>query len=212
MNVIADGIQVVDATKMDPRSERVRAQLFAAAAELGAAGESFSVSKLVRQAGVSRSVFYLHFNDLSDFALHLQRIHIDEIARAAALDRQADPHASMLQSQRALISHIAMNRSLYRAAFALAESRATGEGTAATIAGALRSHIEAVGTMPAGLRVEMVAAYIAEAVTGLITAWLLDEFVASEEELAQHLFQLLPSWMHDESQTTADTHGGSNNK
>ncbi|MFF8816391.1 TetR/AcrR family transcriptional regulator [Leucobacter sp. NPDC015123] len=207
-----EGGSVSAATKIDPRSERVRARLLAAATELGAHGESFSVSALARRAGVSRSVFYVHFDDLADFALHLQQVHIGEIAHAAALERDADPHDAMLRSQRALVAHFGANRSLYRAAFSLAGGGAAGEGTVAALSTAIMIHISEVGTMPAGMRADIAARYIAEAVTGVLASWLAGELEASEEELAQHLYALLPSWMHDAPPSAAGTTGGQRRK
>lgn len=180
----------------DPRSERVRAQLFSAATALGADGATVTVSGLARRAGVSRSVFYVHFADLADFALHLQRVNFDLIAESAAVERGVEPHEAMLQSQRRLVAHFSENRQLYRAAFSLPGGHGAVDGTKAALAAVIRTHITAIGTMPTGLRTDLVAEYTASAVTGLLSAWLLGQHEASEEELAQHLYALLSPWMH----------------
>lgn len=181
----------------DPRAERVRRDLFAAAERMGRAGAPVSVSSLAKEAGVSRSAFYVHFADLADFALRLQQQHLDAIARAADADRAADPRSAMLQAQHDLVAHFAANRDLYRLAFTLAGTTGIGEDTAAAIERAIQRHIELFCAPPAGLRADLAANYIAGAVTNLISSWLLGAVDADRETLAQHLFALLPPWMYD---------------
>jgi AcrR family transcriptional regulator len=180
----------------DPRAERVRNDLFAAAERMGLQGLPISVSSLVQQAGVSRSAFYVHFADLADFALRLQQLHFDAIARAAEADLVSDPRAAMLQSQRDLVSHFAANRDLYRLAFSVAGTTGIGEDTAVAIERALRRHIDLFCSPPAGIRSDLASPYVAGAATNLIAAWLLGTVAADEETLAQHLFTLMPPWMY----------------
>ncbi|WP_449283654.1 TetR/AcrR family transcriptional regulator [Leucobacter sp.] len=181
----------------DPRAERVRNDLFAAAERMGLQGLPISVSSLVQQAGVSRSAFYVHFADLGDFALRLQQLHFDAIAQAAEADLLSDPGAAMLQSQRDLVAHFAANRDLYRLAFSVAGTTGIGEDTAAALERAIRRHIDLFCSPPPGIRPDLASAYIAGAATNLIAAWLLGTASVDEETLAQHLFALMPPWMHD---------------
>lgn len=181
---------------LDPRSERVRARLIAAVGELEASGVPFSVSALVRAAGVSRSVFYLHFTDLAGFAMYLQKLHFADISAGATAARNVDPAAAMLQAQRRLVAHIGANRHLYRAALTLATPHGLEDGTAAAIAEAVRVHIAEIGTLPDGLRADLTASYIGHAATGILGDWIMGRLDADEETVAQHLFALLPPWMY----------------
>lgn len=180
----------------DPRAERVRRDLFAAAEQMGRAGEPVSVSSLVKRAGVSRSAFYVHFADLADFALRLQQQHLDAIAEAADAGRASDPRSAMLRAQHDLVAHFAANRDLYRLAFSLTGTTGIEEDTAAAIERAIRRHIELFCTRPEGVRTDLAATYIAGAATHLVSAWLLGAIDADEETLALHLFELMPPWMY----------------
>lgn len=179
----------------DPRAERTRANLFAAAARLSSSDAPVTVSALVREAGVSRAVFYTHFADLGDLALRMQEPHFATIAAAASAGRADDPEGAMLRSQRELVEHIETHRSLYIAALQL-----PGHAVANRMADAMRApieaHVLAVGA-PSGVRADIAARYIAAAAAQLVEQWLLGAFEADSETLAQHLFALMPAWMHE---------------
>ncbi|MBN9613381.1 MAG: hypothetical protein J0H64_07980, partial [Actinobacteria bacterium] len=67
---------------------------------------------------------------------------------------------------------------------------------AAALERAILQHIERACTPPAGIQPELAANYIAGAATALITSWVLGAVDADEETMAQHLFALMPQWMH----------------
>ena len=50
----------------DPRPQRTRAAIFAAAQEMGAEDTDVTVNALAQRAGVSRAAFYSHFSSLDD--------------------------------------------------------------------------------------------------------------------------------------------------
>jgi hypothetical protein len=58
------------------------------------------------------------------------------------------------------------------------------------------------------VRADLVARYVGAAATHLLESWVLGDVVADAEEIAEHLFVLLPAWMHaapdGPSTTTAD--------
>lgn len=169
---------------------------------MGKTGASISVSSLVLEAGVSRSAFYVHFSDLSDFALALQRTHFDAIARAAQHGRATHPRQAMLQAQRELVTHFAVNRDLYRMTFTLSGAFGTGQGTASAIEQSIRRHIDDLDDLPPEVRPDLAAAYIAGAATNLIASWVFESFDADEETIARHLFALMPSWMYSDRHST----------
>ncbi|MBL3700920.1 TetR/AcrR family transcriptional regulator [Leucobacter luti] len=195
-------------TPSDPRSAAIHAKLYAAAEALGASGAAFSVAGLTREAGVSRSVFYVHFADLRDFALHLQQTRFHEIAAAAEVERGANASEAMLQANRRLVAHFSANRQLYRAVFALGGTSDAQRGTAAEIRAALLRHISIAATLPPGIAAELVASYFAYAVTGILADWLNDPAATDEESLALHLFALLPPWLYGGSLSSVGSTDG----
>lgn len=181
-------------TSGDPRAERTRQGLFDAAARLCADNREVSVSAITRELGVSRSVFYTHFADVSDLALRMQEPLFADIAATASVARTTDPHAAMLDSQRRLVGHFAQHRALYRAALRLPGVSATHRIQEA-MEPPIAAHISEVGA-PRGVRADIASRYIASAAAHLLAAWILDEIEADEETIANHLYALMPPWMH----------------
>lgn len=193
----ADGIERTRATLRasdDARAARTRQRLFDAAERICSAGGAVSVSAIVREADVSRSAFYAHFADVGDLALRMQEPLFETIAARAVVDHDRDPHRAMAQSQRRLAEHFWTHRSLYRAAFLL-----PGHAVVVLIEEAMRApireHIERYGA-PTGIRPDLVARYVGAAATHLLESWTLGDIHAEPEEIAEHLFALLPAWMH----------------
>ncbi|TDP89316.1 TetR family transcriptional regulator [Leucobacter luti] len=191
----------------DPRSAAVHAKLYAAAERLGAGGLTCSVSSLTREAGVSRSVFYVHFADLPDFALHLQQSRIHEIAEAAAIERGTNPLHAMLQAHHRLVAHFSANRALYLAALALGGGAAAAHSTATAVRAALLDHMATL-TPPPGIHPQFVANYLAHAVTGTLTDWLQAPGDLTDDALAQQLFAMLPTWLYRDPETAVGSPDG----
>lgn len=179
----------------DPRAARTRLSLFEATQRLCADGRDVSVSAIVREASVSRSVFYTHFADLGELALRMTEPSFADIAAHAAVERDADPRQAMLEAQRRLVEHFAEHGALYRAAFQL-PGDAVVDRVRATMQPPIDAHIEAVGA-PGGLRPELAARYIASAATHVLAAWVRGEIEADAEVIAHHLYALMPTWMHE---------------
>jgi AcrR family transcriptional regulator len=182
----------------DRRVAATRTRLHDAVRALADAGEEITVRSVTATAGVSRATFYTHFSGLDDLALHLQEQAFHDIAAAT---RTADAAASpgetvMARSQRALIAHYAAYRSLYAAAFTVAVPRGAESRVAELMKTEILAHIREIAPPPAGIDADIAAAYIAHAATGVIAAWVLGDIEATEEELAHHLTQLMPRWMH----------------
>ncbi|MFV0406397.1 MAG: TetR/AcrR family transcriptional regulator, partial [Propioniciclava sp.] len=186
----------------DPRAVRTRERLFLAVQRLSATEETVTVSRLAREAGVSRAVFYTHFTDVGDLVLRMAEEQYAVIAEAAGTARRSDPHGAMMQAQHDLVAHVEANRQLYRAALQLPVERGITSRMAEVMAGPIREHIAAVGTLPAGLRTDVAAAYIAAAATGLLSGWVLGEVDLDADTLARHLYALMPPWMHSDQTTT----------
>ncbi|MGW8482786.1 TetR/AcrR family transcriptional regulator [Microbacterium sp. NPDC055903] len=193
----------------DPRADRTRRRLFDAAQVLSAKDADVSVSALVREAGVSRSAFYTHFADLGELALRMLEPAFVEIAETAAAARDEDPHRAMREAQDRLAAHVHADRALYRAAFLLPGGTLLERIREAMIA-PIAAHIDAVRP-PTGLRAELAARYVAGAATTVLADWVTGRIEASPAEIADHLYVLMPTWMHEPtsepSESTAEEKG-----
>ncbi|MFV0252509.1 MAG: TetR/AcrR family transcriptional regulator [Beutenbergiaceae bacterium] len=178
----------------DPRAERTRARLFAAATVLCSDDTTITVSALTNAAGVSRAAFYTHFTDLGDLAMHMAQAQFDQIGSVTGTEYGTDPAAAMRHGTRDLVSHFSANRALYRAVLVL-PAEGGGNQIARIMSAPTRRLVDVVGSIPAGLRPDIAADYLAGATANVMTAWILDELRADENELCEHLFQLLPLWM-----------------
>jgi AcrR family transcriptional regulator len=182
----------------DPRVLATRSRLYEAVRSLADAGTEITVRTVTAAAGMSRATFYTHFSGVEDLALHLQEQAFHDIADSArsAESVTSFDETAMARSQRALIAHYAAYRSLYAGVFAVAMPRGAESRVAALMRTEILTHIRDVARPPAGVDPEIAATYIAHAATGLIASWVLGETETTEEELAQHLTQLMPRWMH----------------
>ncbi len=176
---------------LDPRVARTRTAIIDAVTELSASDDEISVAAIVRAAGISRASFYAHYSGLDELADVLRR---DAFVAIADLYQRDETPDAMRVSQDRLVAHFAHNRVLYSAVGALPITKdgylAGVRAMAAVIEDALRDHPQ----RPEELEAEPTARYIAGAAFGLLDAWITDEIVLGEEELAAHLTRLLPSW------------------
>jgi AcrR family transcriptional regulator len=184
----------------DPRARRTHERIAAAVQRLSSDGRDVTVSSIVAEAGVSRATFYTHFADLEELALWLQESTFEAVAEAERADEAAgDQTTAMLLSQQRLVEHYAEHRALYAAVFALPVARGVQGRVARAMARDVRAHIVDRAEAPAGLDPDLTALYIANAATGLIVAWVLGEVEAGADTVARHLLELMPQWMHRDS-------------
>jgi AcrR family transcriptional regulator len=176
---------------LDPRVARTRTSIAAAVHELSDAGRELTVASIARAAGISRASFYAHYASLDELADSLRREAFLAIADFYQHDDRPD---AMRVSQDRLVDHFAASRALYVAVAALPITKegylAGVRAMAAVIEEALVEHPH----RPERLDPEPTARYIAGAAYGLLDAWITGEITLGEEELADHLTRLLPSW------------------
>ncbi|MFJ2552017.1 TetR/AcrR family transcriptional regulator [Microbacterium sp. NPDC087591] len=190
---VRDGIR----SSSDRRVTATRSRLFDAVRDLAAEGAEITVRSVTERAGVSRATFYTHFSGVDDLALHLQEQAFHDIAEESRPRDGAALDATLMErSQRALIAHYAAYRSLYAAAFAVAVPRGAESRVAELMKIEILAHVRGFAQPPVGIDTDIAATYIAHAATGVIASWVLGEIEATEDELARHLTQLMPRWMH----------------
>lgn len=191
--------QVVRST--DPRSAAVRERLCAAAEELGHERADISVTSLVRRAGVSRSVFYKHFEGLGDFALYLQRTRLASIADVAAETTRelGDVPQGIFRAHQRLIAHFEENWSLYQAVVGMTAPGVSERGLAEVLAEALDSHLGVLGEIPPHVDVKLTSYFVSSGVASVLVSWLRGELSAEPDDLVRHLTDLVPLWMRGAS-------------
>ncbi|MFV0427747.1 MAG: TetR/AcrR family transcriptional regulator [Beutenbergiaceae bacterium] len=182
-------------TSTDPRATRTRARIAHAAIDLCASQKPVTVSSLTATAGVSRAVFYTHFTDLSDLAHRMAADTFAEIGFTAESEFLSDPEAAMKHAIGDLVAHIWANRALYRAVLTLPAEGNSQIQQGAFMEESIRHLLISTGALPSHLRLELVTRYLTAGVIGLTTPWVLGELEATETELGEHLFALLPSWL-----------------
>lgn len=191
---VRDGIR----TSTDPRVAATRSRLYEAVRSLSADAADITVRSVTERAGVSRATFYTHFSGVDDLALHLQEQAFHDIAvetRGGNVAR-TDPAVVMKRSQRALIAHYEAYRSLYAGVFSIAVPRGVESRVAELMAEEILTHIRDIAPAPTGIDPDIAATYIAHAATGVIASWVLGDIEATGDEVARHLTQLMPRWMH----------------
>lgn len=190
---VRDGLR----TSTDRRVAATRSRLFDAVRDLAGQGAEITVRSMTERAGVSRATFYTHFSGIDDLALHLQEQAFHDIAEdSRPADGGALDASLMERSQRALIAHYATYRALYAGAFAVAVPRGAESRVAELMKVEILAHLRSFAQPPPGIDPAIAATYIAHAATGVIASWVLGDIEATEDELARHLTQLMPRWMH----------------
>ncbi|MDQ0643897.1 TetR/AcrR family transcriptional regulator [Microbacterium murale] len=194
----ADLASVRDAIRAstDRRPAATRSRLYEAVRTLATTDAEITVKSVAEAAGISRATFYTHFSGIDDLALHLQELTFHEISQHTSAASSRVDTSLMEQSQRALIAHYGTYRSLYARVFTIATPRGAESRVVEIMRTEILAHIVEGTRPPADLDPTIAATYIAHAAVGLIVDWVLGDVTATQDELAHHLTQLMPAWMH----------------
>lgn len=120
------------ARRQDRREEMER-RLFAATEQLISEGTSFtelSVERLAAQAGISRSTFYVHFQDKGDLATGLTRTVLTELHEVSRRWWEVAEHAVRADLEDSITAIVAVYRR-HAAAFTAVAETATYDATVA---------------------------------------------------------------------------------
>jgi AcrR family transcriptional regulator len=185
----------------DPRVARTRAGILAAVHALGEAGQELSVSSISRAAGISRASFYAHYASLDALASSL---HAEAFRSIGDLHRFGgdDPADAQLQAQERLVAHFAEHRALYAAVAALPVSKVHYLAGVREMAAVVEELLVEHPRRPAELQPAATARYVAGAAYGLLDAWVAGDVDLPGDRLAEHLFQLLPTWFSGAAEPT----------
>lgn len=188
----------------DRRPAATRSRLYEAVRTLATMNAEITVKNVAEAAGISRATFYTHFSGIDDLALHLQEHTFREISQLTSSASTRVDTSLMEQSQRALIAHYGTYRGLYARVFKIAVPRGAESRVVEIMRTEILGHIVGGTRPPAGVDPAIAATYIAHAAVGLIVDWVLGDVAATQDELAHHLTQLMPVWMHISTQSAFD--------
>jgi AcrR family transcriptional regulator len=168
-------------------------------AELAELDEEITVRSVTSRAGISRAGFYTHFVGINDLALYLQETAFHELSATAnelADGDQVDPLA-LFRSQQRLLRHYAFYRDLYRRVFAMAVPRGVESAVANLMTTEIYEYLTTYAEVPESVDARWAARYLAHGATGLIIDWVLGDIVCDVDEVASHLYALVPAWMRE---------------
>jgi AcrR family transcriptional regulator len=178
----------------DPRTQRtcqsLQEALFQLIIEQGY--EIITIAAITERAGLGRTTFYLHYRD-KDELLHESS---KELIHRMALDVEPDGEGTVSCAEHSvyIFQHVARNQSVYQALLR--------EQGPANIGDSMRSYfidlcqrvilrdLLSRGIL-SPLSGELIAAYAAGALFGLISWWFVHQFSPSAEEMGAFLWQLM---------------------
>ncbi|NRG42757.1 TetR/AcrR family transcriptional regulator [Rathayibacter sp. VKM Ac-2835] len=186
----------------DPRARRTRRRVFDAVERLvmqtdGGRAEGIAVSDIVREAGISRSSFYAHFEDASAVASALLREDL-VVADVSAPDLQDESGAQALRRGYIRLVDRLVDRHAFHARLrARASARVASDDAVLDTVLALHRAVLARVDAPVGTDPELTAVFAAGGVLAVVGAWLAGGLDGTDEELVEQLVALLPPWLAD---------------
>ncbi|QHC55412.1 TetR/AcrR family transcriptional regulator [Rathayibacter tanaceti] len=184
----------------DPRARRTRRRVFDAVERIvmqsdGDRAEGIAVSDIVREAGISRSSFYAHFDDAAGVASALLRedLVVADVTESDSADRTG---ADALQRGYSRLVERLVDRHAFHARLR-ARSSARVASDDAVLGTALALHREVLGRVdvPAEVDTDLTATFAAGGVLAVAGAWLAGSLDGTDEEIVDHLVALLPPWL-----------------
>ncbi|QHC66583.1 TetR family transcriptional regulator [Rathayibacter sp. VKM Ac-2759] len=186
----------------DPRARRTRRRVFDAVERLvmqaeGERAEGIAVSDIVREAGISRSSFYAHFDDAADVASALLRedLVIAEVAGGDAEDRTGA--LALRRGYARLIDRLVDRHAFHARLRARASARVASDDAVLDTVLALHREVLARVEVPDSVDPELTATFAAGGVLAVVGSWLAGSLDGTDEELVERLVALLPPWLAD---------------
>ncbi|MBF4462414.1 MULTISPECIES: TetR/AcrR family transcriptional regulator [unclassified Rathayibacter] len=184
----------------DPRARRTRRRVFDAVERLvmqsdGERAEGIAVSDIVREAGISRSSFYAHFDDAAAVASALLR---EDLVLADVAEPHATDQTGVLALRRGysrLVERLVDRHAFHARLRARASARVASDDAVLATALALHREVLARVEVPSAVDSELAATFAAGGVLAVVGAWLAGSLDGTDEELVEHLLALLPSWL-----------------
>ncbi|MFD4960313.1 TetR/AcrR family transcriptional regulator [Microbacterium sp. NPDC058389] len=186
---------------MDPRKQRSRDRLYAAALELAAAQPitELSVTQLADAAGVHRSTFYEHADSPESLVESALTSELDTLRGALMTDR-SDAVTALVTVTRGVLEHILRHADIYRrelsggggALHAMLSRHFRGTTEALIERGRVELDVAVDGMPPADVA-DAAARFLADGTVGIIDGWLRHPDPQVELFLRAYA-ALLPEW------------------
>lgn len=180
----------------DTRALRTRSALIAAAEELALEDpETLTAGAVAERAGVSRSAFYVHFDNVPDLAktLLVERM----MATAPGAQDEIRPNewtATLRADIRQIVNHFEKHRALYRAVSKLPGLRQGIDGSLQVLTQIVVDILKTHPGVPPHVDPTIAARWAAGGAFSVFDAWIDGDLDADAEEIANQLFLLLPEW------------------
>ncbi|GLZ32263.1 TetR family transcriptional regulator [Lentzea sp. NBRC 105346] len=172
---------------MDPRVRRTVAALHTAALELAAERDvtTVTIADIAERASINRATVYQHYKGRDELLLDALETRVVELARAAAECPLTQPGDTVPPELANLLRHVSENDGLYR--------RMLGPTGSALFVCRLREVLadEVAAQLADVPHRELRAHYLAGAIVGLISRWLVEEQRPSVDVTADVVWQLL---------------------
>ncbi|SMH39120.1 transcriptional regulator, TetR family [Rathayibacter oskolensis] len=201
----------------DPRARRTRRRVFDAVERLvmqaeGERAEGIAVSDIVREAGISRSSFYAHFDDAAAVASALLRedLVVADVAEGDAED--ATGAVALRRGYARLVERLVDRHAFHARLRARASARVASDDAVLDTVLALHREVLARVDAPASVDPELTATFAAGGVLAVAGAWLAGSIDGTDEELVEHLVALLPPWLAEAPLRTPDPTTGPTRK
>lgn len=182
----------------DPRAAKTRRDIFSAIEKLMSDGSTtVSVSDIVRIAGISRSSFYAHYSGLDEVATEFLRAQFAGIGETGIEERAGSGLVGMSAARVGygrLVDHMVEHYPLYSSVLELPLTRNAYDKILNAYVRRLLESILILDSVPAGVKPELVVAYVAGGALTLISAWIRGRLDVSDDELVEQLVRLLPPW------------------
>jgi AcrR family transcriptional regulator len=186
---------------MDPRRQRSRERLYAAALELAAGRpmSEVSVTQVAEAAGVHRSTFYEHADSPQSLVEAALTAELDLLRDALMADR-SDAATALVTVTRGVLEHVLHHADIYRrelsdgggALHAMLSRHFRGTTEALIERGRVEIDVAVAGTRPAEVA-DAAARFLADGTVGLIDGWLRHPRPQVEQFLRLYA-ALLPAW------------------
>jgi len=163
----------------------------------GERAEGIAVSDIVREAGISRSSFYAHFEDAAAVASALLR---EDLVVADVAESDADDRTGSIALRRGygrLVDRLVDRHAFHARLRARASARVASDDAVLETVLALHREVLARAHVPASVDSELTATFAAGGVLAVVGAWLAGSLDGTDEELVDHLVALLPPWLAD---------------
>lgn len=161
------------------------------------AAEGIAVSDIVREAGISRSSFYAHFDDAAGVVSALLRedLVVADVAESVAEDRIGS--VALRRGYARLVERLVDRHAFHARLRARASARIASDDAVLDTVLALHREVFARVDVPSRVDAELTATFAAGGVLAVVGAWLAGLLDGTDEELVEHLVALLPPWLAD---------------